>query len=81
MNHRLNPTRDAHISPRAEGPRANMGRGLIWHVTWKMPYHNLFIIYFRMFHLHIYKHKLSVLNTCMQKKLLIECFFFLFCRN
>ena len=25
-------TRDAHISPRAEGPRANMGRGLIWHV-------------------------------------------------
>ena len=25
-------TLDAHISPRAEGPRANMGRGLIWHV-------------------------------------------------
>ena len=23
-------TRDAHISPRAKGPRANMGRGLIW---------------------------------------------------
>jgi hypothetical protein len=23
----------------------NMGRGLIWHVIWKMPYHNLFIIY------------------------------------
>jgi hypothetical protein len=39
-------TWDAHISPRPEGPRANMGRGLIWHVIWKMPYHNLFIIYF-----------------------------------
>ena len=25
-------TRDAHISPRAEGPRSNMGLGLIWHV-------------------------------------------------
>ena len=25
-------TRDAHISPRAESPSANMGRGLIWHV-------------------------------------------------
>jgi hypothetical protein len=25
-------TRDAHISPKAEVPRANMGRGLIWHV-------------------------------------------------
>ena len=34
-------TRDAHINP-----RANMGRGLIWYVIWKMPYHNLFIIYF-----------------------------------
>jgi hypothetical protein len=39
-------TRDAHISLRAEDPRANMGRGLIWHVIWKMPCHNLFIIYF-----------------------------------
>ena len=25
-------TRDAHISPKAAVPRANMGRGLIWHV-------------------------------------------------
>ena len=25
-------TQDAHISPRAEGPKANLGRGLIWHV-------------------------------------------------
>ena len=25
-------TRDIHISPMAEGPRANMGRWLIWHV-------------------------------------------------
>jgi hypothetical protein len=25
-------TRYAHIIPRAIGPRANMGRGLIWHV-------------------------------------------------
>ena len=45
-------TRDTHIipSPRAEGggPTANMGRGLIWHVKWKMPYHNLFIIYTSM---------------------------------
>jgi len=39
-------TRDSHVIPRAEGPRANMGRGLIWLVIWKMPYHNLFIIYF-----------------------------------
>ena len=39
-------TGDTHISPRAEGPRSNMGRGLIWYVIWKMPYHNLFIIYF-----------------------------------
>ena len=39
-------TRDAHISPRVFGPWANMGLGLIWHVTWKMPYHILFIIYF-----------------------------------
>jgi hypothetical protein len=39
-------TLDAHISPWAEGPTANMGRGLIWHVIWKMPYHSLFIIYF-----------------------------------
>jgi hypothetical protein len=39
-------TRDAHISPRAERPRANMGQGLIWHVIWKMLYHNLLIIYF-----------------------------------
>jgi hypothetical protein len=39
-------TRDAHISPRAEGSRANMDRGLIWHVIWEMPYHNLFSIYF-----------------------------------
>ena len=38
-------TRDAQISPMAEVPRANMGRVLIWHVIWKMPYHNLFIIY------------------------------------
>ena len=29
-------TRDAHISQRTEGPRANMGRGLRWHVIWKM---------------------------------------------
>ena len=28
-----------------------------------------------MFHLHIYKHKLSVLNTCMQNNLFIECLF------
>jgi len=40
--------RDAHISPMAGVPRANMGRGLIWHVIWKMPYHNLFIIYFNV---------------------------------
>ena len=39
-------TRDAHIRPRVESPRANMGRGLIWHVIWKMPYHNLLIVYF-----------------------------------
>jgi hypothetical protein len=39
-------TGDAHIRPRDEGPRANMGRGLIWHVIWQMPYNNLFIIYF-----------------------------------
>ena len=38
-------TRNIHISPWAEGLRANMGRGLIWHVIWKMPYHNVFIIY------------------------------------
>ena len=44
-------TRDAHISPRAEGTMANMGRGLIWHVIWKMAYHNLFIIYFHAFFL------------------------------
>jgi len=25
-------TRNIHISPWAEGPRANMGRGTIWHV-------------------------------------------------
>ena len=33
-------TRDAHISP-----RANMGRGLIWHVMWKMPYNNLYLLF------------------------------------
>ena len=38
-------SRDLHISPRAEGPRANIGRVLIWHVICKMPYHNIFIIY------------------------------------
>jgi hypothetical protein len=27
-------TRDAHISPRAKGPRANMGWELIWHVIY-----------------------------------------------
>jgi hypothetical protein len=26
-----------HISPRAEGPKANIGQGLIWHVVWTMP--------------------------------------------
>jgi hypothetical protein len=35
-----------HISLWAFGPWANMSRRLIWHVIWKMPYHNLFIIYF-----------------------------------
>ena len=39
-------TRDSHISPRAKGPRADMGRGLIWGMIRKMSYHNLFIIYF-----------------------------------
>jgi len=28
----------------AEGPRAYMDRGLIWHVLGKMPYHKLFCI-------------------------------------
>ena len=47
-------TRDAHISPRAERPRVNMGRELIWHVMWKMPYHNLFIISFNAsFHIFV----------------------------
>ena len=36
-------TRDAHISPRDEGPRTNMDRGLICHVIWKMPYNNLWL--------------------------------------
>ena len=39
-------TRDSHISLRAEGPRADMGRRLIWYMMWKLPYHNLFIIHF-----------------------------------
>ena len=39
-------TRHAHISPRAEDPRADMDRGLIWGMIRKMSYHNLFIIYF-----------------------------------
>ena len=42
-------TWDDHISPRAEGPRANMGRGLIWHVIWKMPYHILQCVFL---HIH-----------------------------
>ena len=37
----LKSTRDSHISPRTESQRANMGRGLILHVIWNMPYHNL----------------------------------------
>jgi vacuolar-type H+-ATPase subunit I/STV1 len=32
------------MSYQPEGPKANMGRELIWHVIWKMPYHNVFII-------------------------------------
>ena len=38
-------TRAIHIMSRTKGPRTNMGRGLIWHVIWKMQYHNVFIIY------------------------------------
>ena len=39
-------TRDTYISPSAEGPRADMCRGLISGMIWKLPYHNLFIIHF-----------------------------------
>ena len=39
-------TRDTHISPRAEGPRADMGQGLLWGMVWKLPCHNLFITQF-----------------------------------
>ena len=39
-------TQDSHISLRAEGPRADMGRGLIWGMIRKMSYHNPFIICF-----------------------------------
>jgi len=52
-------TRDIHISPRAEGPRAYIGRGLIWHVIWKMPYNDLKISHIKetltthLFHIHM----------------------------
>ena len=39
-------TRDSHISQRATGLRADMGRGLIRGMIRKMSYHNLSIIYF-----------------------------------
>ena len=39
-------TRDTHISPRAVGPRVDMGQGLIWGMVWKLPYHDLFIKHF-----------------------------------
>ena len=40
------PTRNSHISPRAESLRADMGWGLIWGMVRKMSYNNLFITYF-----------------------------------
>jgi hypothetical protein len=51
-------TRDAHISP-----WANMGWRLIWHVVWKMPYHNLFIIYFNMSFFVLLYIRIMSLNT------------------
>ena len=43
--------RYSHINLRAEGPRAEMGQGLIWGMIRKMSYHNLFIIYFLLYNL------------------------------
>ena len=54
-------TRYSHISLRAEGPRAEMGRGLIWSMVRKMSYHNLFIIYFLLYNL------LFRLSICWQQ--------------
>jgi hypothetical protein len=42
-------TREIHISPKAEDPRANMGRGLIWHVIWKKERVNYYNFYRRLF--------------------------------
>ena len=35
-----------HISPRTEGPRANMGPGLIWGMIGKLPYNNLCVSWY-----------------------------------
>ena len=46
-----------YINPRLpyqpEGLRADMGRGMIWGMIWKMSYHNLFIIYFLLLPFHL----------------------------
>ena len=40
--------RDPDISPRAFGPRVDIGRGLMQGMISKWPYHNLFIIYLKI---------------------------------
>ena len=46
--------RDTHISLRAESPRLDIGRNLIWGMIIKLPYHNQFIIHFFLTYLPIW---------------------------
>ena len=58
---------ETHISPRAEGQRPDMGRGLIWGMIWKLPYHNLFIIHFSFWQVCLFD------IVCEVKRKTVEC--------